>query len=174
VRYNRLVDYIDYDNIYSANKSEMLFKYLSNFALKIYEENKIVLKKGSTCILNDSLKSRRILKKFAGNTIEIRLEQRNDHWCLQINENSVVVRSIDDIARKLREISPIIETFEDVAEFLGFAMGDSTFYEPNHFTHLLQTQPLDALNRKERKREVLKAYDKYTWKRQGYFSCIVE
>ncbi len=44
---------------------------------------------------------------------------------------------------------------------MGFGLNDITFYKPNHFTVLLQTLPLDSLNRKERKAEVLKVYDKY-------------
>lgn len=57
---------------------------------------------------------------------------------------------------------------------MGFALADNTFYEPNHFTHLLQTTPLDSFNRKERKKEVLKVYDKYEWQRQGYFTLHTE
>lgn len=31
---------------------------------------------------------------------------------------------------------------------MGFDITDSTFYEPAHFTNLLQTIPLDSLNKK--------------------------
>ncbi len=71
---------------------------------------------------------------------------------LHINEWSGVVREISDIVAKLREIYPEVNTFEDVVEFMGFNMTYSTFYEPNHFTHLLQTLPMDELNRSERKK----------------------
>lgn len=53
-------------------------------------------------------------------------------------------------------------------------MTDNTFYEPNHFTHLLQTLPLDSLNRKERRKEVLKVYDRYQWQRQGNFTLYTQ
>lgn len=67
-----------------------------------------------------------------------------------------------------------MSSFEDLAEFLGFNITDSVFYEPNHFTHLLQTLPLDELNRKERRNEVIKVYDTYKWHRQGHFSIQKE
>lgn len=89
---------------------------------------------------------------------------------LSVGESSGNVRSIDDIIRRLRDICPFVSSFEDIVEFMGFGMTDNTFYEPNHFTHLLQTLPLDSLNRKDRRREVMKVYDKYNWKRQGNFS----
>lgn len=53
---------------------------------------------------------------------------------------------------------------------MGFNMTYSTFYEPNHFTHLLQTLPLDELNRQQRKARVIKEYEQYDWQRQGNFS----
>lgn len=62
--------------MYIANKSEMLIKYLSHFALKIYEQNKVVLKKGSTCILSEAKKCWRILKKYKENLVQISLEQK--------------------------------------------------------------------------------------------------
>ena len=53
------------------------------------------------------------------------------------------MREIEDIIRRLRNITLEVKTFEDVAEFLGFSLVDNTFYEPNHFTLHLQTFPLD-------------------------------
>jgi hypothetical protein len=41
----------------------MLCKYLSDYCLKIFEESKVVLKKGSTCILSESKQSWRVLKR---------------------------------------------------------------------------------------------------------------
>jgi hypothetical protein len=53
---------------------------------------------------------------------------------------------------------------------MGFSMTYSMFYEPNHFSHMLQTVQLDNLNRYGRKREVKRIYDEYNWQRQGNFS----
>ena len=57
---------------------------------------------------------------------------------------------------------------------MGFDMEDCTFYEPNHFTVLMQTKPLDSLNRQERKALVLAEYNRYEWKRQGNFSISMK
>ena len=53
------------------------------------------------------------------------------------------MKGIADIIRKLKELSPEIETFDDVAEYMGFNMTYSLYYQPNHFTNLLQASPLD-------------------------------
>lgn len=53
-------------------------------------------------------------------------------------------------------------------------MTDSNYYEPNHFTLLLQTLPLDSLKRNQRKTEVLKIYNQYKWGRQGNFKIEKE
>jgi hypothetical protein len=53
-------------------------------------------------------------------------------------------------------------------------MTDSNYYEPNHFTLLLQTLPLDSFNRSQRKTEVLKIYNQYNWGRQGNFKIEKE
>jgi hypothetical protein len=73
VKYNRLLVYREHENISNNNKSEMLYKYLSSFALKIFEENKVVLKKGNTAILNESKRCWRILKRIKGVNVEIKL-----------------------------------------------------------------------------------------------------
>ena len=52
---------------------------------------------------------------------------------------------------------------------MGFTMADSMFYQPMHFTHLLQNVCFDDYNRKERKEEVMRIYDSYKWERQGNF-----
>lgn len=44
----------------------MLYKYLSSFALKMFEENKVVLKKGNTAILHESKRCWRVLKRIKG------------------------------------------------------------------------------------------------------------
>lgn len=84
------------------------------------------------------------------------------------------MKEISDIVKKLKEISMEIDSFEDVAEFMGFNMTYSIFYEPNHFTHLLQTMPLDEFNRQQRKTQVIKTYEQYQWHRQGNFSLKKE
>lgn len=106
----------------------MLYKYLSSFALKIFEESKVVLKKGNTAILNESKRCWRILKRIRGSNLEIKLEKRDPHWVLVIGETTSIVRSIDDVIRRLRDISPYVSTFEDIVEFMGFGMTDHTFY----------------------------------------------
>jgi hypothetical protein len=93
---------------------------------------------------------------------------------LHVDEWSGQVQEISDIAQKLQQLNPEISTFEDVAEFMGFNMTYSIFYEPNHFTHLLQTLSLDDLNRKGRKQEVARVYNSYKWHRQGNFSLEKE
>lgn len=47
----------------------MLVDYLKAFCLKIYEENKVVLKKGNTCILSEGKHFWRILKTYQKQTI---------------------------------------------------------------------------------------------------------
>lgn len=89
----------------------MLYKYLSHFALKVFEENKVVLKKGNTAILSESKRCWRVLKKVRGSNLEIKLEKRDEHWVLHLGENSGVVRSIEDIVRRLREVNPTIANF---------------------------------------------------------------
>jgi hypothetical protein len=60
----------------------MLYKYLSSFALKIFEENKVVLKKGNTAILHESKRCWRVLKRIKRVNVEIKLEKRDENWVL--------------------------------------------------------------------------------------------
>jgi len=55
---------------------------------------------------------------------------------------------VEEIIKRLKDICPVINSFEDVVDFLGFSLTDTTYYEPNHFTHLLQTTPLDSFSKK--------------------------
>jgi hypothetical protein len=52
---------------------------------------------------------------------------------------------------------------------MGFNLGDMTFYVANHFTGFLQTNPMDNMNRRKRKEEIMKVYDEYNWNKQGIF-----
>jgi len=132
----------------------------------------VVLKKGSTCILSESenKKSWRVLKRHKNGNNEIKLEKKNDRWQLYINEWAGYVSEIEHIIVKIRGIAPHVHTFEDLANYMGFSMTFCMFYEPNHFTHMLQTVQLDNFNRKGRKEAVKKTYDEYNWQRQGIFS----
>lgn len=79
----------------------MLYKYLSQFALKIFEENKVVLKKGNTSILNRSKQCLRVLKKIKDENVEIKLEKVGVNWILSIGEWAGVVKSIEEIIKKI-------------------------------------------------------------------------
>ena len=51
------------------------------------------------------------MKKIKGRNVDIKLEKREVNWVLSIGENSSIVRSIDDMIKMLRELSPIINSF---------------------------------------------------------------
>ena len=152
----------------------MLEKYLSAFALKIYEENKVVLRKGNTCILGEGKQRWRVLKKLGKRNYEIKLEKDEGKWMLDIDENKYRVTSIEDIIDRITTFAPWVDNFQKLVEFLGLSITDviehdptTRTQEPSHFTNLLQTIPLDDHSRRRRKTEVLRVFDSYEWDRQG-------
>jgi hypothetical protein len=50
---------------------------------------------------------------------------------------------------------------------MGFNLTDVTFYMANHFTNFLQTNPIDNMEKRKRKEEIMKVYNAISWSKQG-------
>lgn len=120
------------------------------------------MRRGSTCVLKDGINEWRVLKKWGDNSsVLIKLEKKKDGWKLAVGDEETDVSSVEEIIERIQRIAPAVTNFQELASFLGFTLCDSTYYEPLHFTDLLQKNPMDNLTRKKRKDLVQSTFSLY-------------